>query len=267
MRGGYHIRIVLHPNPPLPTSDPSPNTHIFIPTSIFQHLPSHPPKHTARRNALFNPKHKDYRYGPIRFDWVDFDKMSATTVSGKAKEHGRGMCMLSPCIEYLCHNRPETATATFIPHAQTKSGSANLPEGTGHVYRETSSNQQPPIDAPISVALEDDPETAGGVMLAVLAVPAWMTPSDFLTFVAPAAEGVVHLRMIRYLSICKIFEFELMDIFIRDSLPNRSIVVVNFSKAADAAEFAEAYNGKPFNSMEVSTWLRQYTPKNTIIRL
>ncbi|EKM50438.1 uncharacterized protein PHACADRAFT_152408 [Phanerochaete carnosa HHB-10118-sp] len=59
-----------------------------------------------------------------------------------------------------------------------------------------------------------------------------MTPSDFLSFVAPAAEGMAHLRMIR------------------DSAPNRSIVVIKFRNAEDAAEFVEAYNGKQFNSME-----------------
>jgi hypothetical protein len=69
-------------------------------------------------------------------------------------------------------------------------------------------------------------------MLAVLAVPSWMTPADFLGFVAPAAEGVAHLRIIR------------------DSAPNRSLVVIKFLDAASATEFAEAYNGKPFNSME-----------------
>jgi BRCA1-associated protein len=35
-------------------------------------------------------------------------------------------------------------------------------------------------------------------------------------------------------------------------MPNRSIVIIKFFNSADAAEFAEAYNGKPFNSMEVS---------------
>ena len=37
-----------------------------------------------------------------------------------------------------------------------------------------------------------------------------------------------------------------------DSAPNRSLVVIRFKDEADAAEFAEAYNGKQFNSMEVS---------------
>lgn len=33
------------------------------------------------------------------------------------------------------------------------------------------------------------------------------------------------------------------------------MVVIKFRKASDAAEFAEAYNGKQFNSMEVSVHL------------
>lgn len=44
----------------------------------------------------------------------------------------------------------------------------------------------------------------------------------------------------------------LFDEFVfSDSAPNRSIVVINFRNEADANEFAEAYNGKQFNSMEV----------------
>jgi BRCA1-associated protein len=39
---------------------------------------------------------------------------------------------------------------------------------------------------------------------------------------------------------------------VSDGAPNRSIVVIKFNNTADAAEFAEAYNGKLFNSMEVS---------------
>lgn len=48
-----------------------------------------------------------------------------------------------------------------------------------------------------STASTSDNDEEEGVMLGVLAVPSWMTPSDFLTFVAPAAEGMAHLRLIR----------------------------------------------------------------------
>ncbi|TFY75304.1 hypothetical protein EWM64_g8709 [Hericium alpestre] len=74
-----------------------------------------------------------------------------------------------------------------------------------------------------------------GVMLAILAVPAWMMPADLLAFVAPAAEGMAHVRILR------------------DSVPTRSIVLIKFRKPEDAVEFHEAYNGKPFNSMEAET--------------
>ena len=38
---------------------------------------------------------------------------------------------------------------------------------------------------------------------------------------------------------------------ISDFAPNRSMVIIKFLNPAAAAEFAEEYNGKPFNSMEV----------------
>lgn len=42
-----------------------------------------------------------------------------------------------------------------------------------------------------------DNADSDGYMIGVLAVPSWMTPSDFLAFVAPAQEDVSHLRMVR----------------------------------------------------------------------
>ena len=38
----------------------------------------------------------------------------------------------------------------------------------------------------------------------------------------------------------------------RDTAPNRSIALIKFRKVEGALEFAEAYNGKAFNSMNVS---------------
>lgn len=78
-------------------------------------------------------------------------------------------------------------------------GSTNLPEGVVHIFRESPSR----TDTEAADKRLTDGETkaelgAGDNTLAVLAVPSWMTPSDFLSFVEPAAEGIVHLRMIRY---------------------------------------------------------------------
>ncbi|KIY62383.1 BRCA1-associated protein [Cylindrobasidium torrendii FP15055 ss-10] len=188
---GFHIRISVSSTP----NDSS----TFLPRDILGKLPSHQPAPTARKNATFNPKAKDYRFGPIRIDWLD--KMSQIS-SGKQKDHG-------------------PAVAKFVP--LDEQGSTNLPQGVVQLFRESG-----PPPAGTSKSQPD----AGGVMLGVLAVPAYMNPSDFLTFVAPAADSISHLRMIR------------------DSMPNRSLIVINFTNTEDAAAFIEEYNGKPFNSVE-----------------
>ncbi|KAK7445414.1 hypothetical protein VKT23_014831 [Stygiomarasmius scandens] len=198
---GYQIYIVLNTS-----KERKQNSH--IPRSIFDRLPSQPTKPTNRRNATFNPHKKDYRFGPIRIDWLDRSKMNPSSLLGKEKEGASG-----------------PAVAEFIPQG-TSSGSTNLPDGVVRVFRDSSNTSTDPNSDSVDRPITD------GVVLGVLAVPSWMTPSDFLAFVAPAAESISHLRMIR------------------DSVPNRSIVLIKFSKPEDAAEFIEAYNGKPFNSME-----------------
>jgi hypothetical protein len=88
-----------------------------------------------------------------------------------------------------------------VPHTRKKIGSTYLPEGTVHVFRDGAGKPTPEeLEAKVdemslSEALAGDSD---GIMLGVLAVPAWMTPSDFLDFVAPAVEGISHLRIVRY---------------------------------------------------------------------
>lgn len=89
------------------------------------------------------------------------------------------------------------ATATFVPHSRTKSGSTNLPEGVVHVYRDCDRRPDADSDKLASSSSARTVNLDDGVTLGVLAVPAWMTPSDFLAFVAPAAEGMAHLRLVR----------------------------------------------------------------------
>ena len=111
----------------------------------------------------------------------------------------------------------EPATASFVTTpVHTKSGSTNLPEGVIHIFRdyprtcEESSKSSVTYAAAAANASAQSPSDPGqetqdnvesdDLTLAVLAVPSWMTPSDFLAFVAPAADGIAHLRMIRYVS-------------------------------------------------------------------
>lgn len=101
-----------------------------------------------------------------------------------------------------------------------------------HVLRDPKGNFNSERPESSAIVVSNDNGEDDSVMLGILAVPSWMTPSDFLEFVAPAVEGMSHLRLIR------------------DSVPNRSMVIIRFLNPADAAEFVEAYNGKPFSSTE-----------------
>ncbi|KAF7309649.1 hypothetical protein MIND_00336000 [Mycena indigotica] len=204
---GYHIRISV-------TLESTNQTLPFAPGSIFNPLPAQTPRPTARQNATYNPRHKDYRRGPIRLDWIDLDMSDKS--AQKAREKGR-----------------EPAIATFIASETVESGSTNLPSGVVHLFRQGAGKL--PQDQTSSSAVTADAPEQDGIMLAVLAVPPWMTPADFLAFVAPASEGITHLRIIR------------------DTIPNRSMAVIKFSHSTRASEFVEAYNGKPFNSLEPET--------------
>lgn len=121
MRPGYHIRISV--SKPAQTSQTSSSysrpqfneAAEFIPSSLFQILPAHPPKSTGRRYTFHHPRsqtpaeqeHTDYRFGPLRIDWVDFDT-SAMDVSGSKKAaigkerdtHGRGEKLFRIYLNY-----------------------------------------------------------------------------------------------------------------------------------------------------------------------
>jgi BRCA1-associated protein len=60
-----------------------------------------------------------------------------------------------------------------------------LSDGVIHLFRTNAS----------ASVVEDYVED--GTVLAILAIPSWMTVSDFLTFVLPAYEGFSHLRIVR----------------------------------------------------------------------
>ncbi|KAJ3571914.1 hypothetical protein NP233_g3431 [Leucocoprinus birnbaumii] len=207
---GYHLIVSV---------SPALDHNLFTPKFIFQRLPQHKPSLYRRRSSLNHAKGKDYRKGPLQIDWMDFEMNESSTRrqhanTGKEKDRGKG-----------------PAEATFVPTSRSKSGSTNLPEGIVHIFRDVGDRPKSEELAKRASEILPDAEDAG-VMLGVLAVPSWMTPSDFLTFIGPAMESVTHLRIIR------------------DSAPNRSIALVRFTNPADAADFVEVYNGKPFNSME-----------------
>ena len=93
---------------------------------------------------------------------------------------------------------PGPAQATFIPNKHTKTGSTDLPEGVVHIFRDSASIlSSEALETTAGASTVSSNADCDGVMVGVLAVPPWMTPSDFLSFVAPASEGMSHIRIIR----------------------------------------------------------------------
>ena len=131
-----------------------------------------------------------------------------------------------------------TPKATYIP---SSSGSATLPDGIVHIYRDAPKNsrQQFTFGSTSKNEPVNDEPVEECKTVAVLAVPPWMTPADFLAFVAPAAENMAHLRLIR------------------DAAPNCTMVVVQFREASAVSEFIAEFNGQPFNSLEVGSVFHQ----------
>ncbi|KAF9323111.1 hypothetical protein BGZ91_003823 [Linnemannia elongata] len=74
-----------------------------------------------------------------------------------------------------------------------------------------------------------------GTSVCVLAVPSYLSPGDFLNFVGPVRSNVSHFRIIR------------------DSVPNRFMVLMKFRTKEATAEFYKRYNGKAFSSLETIT--------------
>jgi BRCA1-associated protein len=225
-----------------------------ISQASIQHFPSTIPEQKDL------PCEVDYRFGSVRIDWVDFDiessegkrmnEMEAKNMRDGTWKHER--------INVWFHDiLIGPVTGTFVEHKRSQSGSIQLPEGSVHLFRDSASksfatfSHGGALDHADGVFQTSD--GAAGVMVAVLAVPSWMTPSDFLAFVAPALDGMTHLRMIRF-EVYLPHSPATADEVTSDSAPNRSIVVINFSQATDANEFAEVYNGKAFNSMEVCSF-------------
>lgn len=74
--------------------------------------------------------------------------------------------------------------------------------------------------------------------LCILAVPSYLSPSDFLGFVGEATlDDVSHFRMIR------------------TARANRYMVLMKFRSGKKAGEWQRTWNGKVFNSMEVSDFI------------
>ncbi|KNE59465.1 hypothetical protein AMAG_03743 [Allomyces macrogynus ATCC 38327] len=110
----------------------------------------------------------------------------------------------------------------------THQGTAQIACGILHLYRES-----PPPSPSSSRPAHTVIHTASTNLLCILAVPMYMTPADFLTWLGPIhAVHISHLRMIR------------------DHLPHRYMVLARFRDAAGARACFTERNGRAFHAFE-----------------
>jgi len=92
-------------------------------------------------------------------------------------------------------------------------------QGILHFYKE---NYMTSLD-------EDVPRSQ---MICMLAIPAWLSCTDLLNFLAPCCPGIRRVRIIR------------------DSTPNQYMALVLFHSQEEADECYKTFNGTPYNSIE-----------------
>ncbi|USP81450.1 hypothetical protein yc1106_08724 [Curvularia clavata] len=178
-----------------------------------------PPKRPAhRRTQSF--AHKDWRFDTISILSIDMKPADDTDLAqSRAKS-----------LKHPSHASNTSGLATkgkFIP---SDLKDTEVGWGVVHLYRD---GQETPglydeVDRGNKTFNEEDCTT-----LCILAVPSYMTPSDFLGFMGEQTrEHVSHFRLIR------------------TSRANKYMVLMKFREAKRAREWRKEWDGKPFNSME-----------------
>ncbi|GJJ11224.1 hypothetical protein Clacol_005456 [Clathrus columnatus] len=230
----------------------NPNSAVHWPKDIFEKLPSNSIQrrssglnsNSAITSDYFSSEGKttnDWRFGAIVIDWIDRELVGTPKIS---MEPQNTVTQNQQKNKSVMRNADDN-----FSKSRMYEGSTTLPEGVVHMYRHSHNYNQniatfTPVDQDTSIIdsfsnkdvkanMVKVDDSNDGSTLAVLAVPSYMTPIDFMTFIAPASESIAHLRMIR------------------DSSPNRSIVLLKFRAREDAILFSQEYNGRPYNVLEV----------------
>jgi BRCA1-associated protein len=179
-----------------------------------------PPTRPGHRRAQ-SFAHRDWRFDTISILSID---MSASNGDDLGRSRSKSLKLPAQA-----QNTGGLATkGKYIP---SDLKDTEVGWGVVHLYRD---GQETPglydeVEGANKEFREDDCTT-----LCILAVPSYMTPSDFLGFVGERTrEDVSHFRLIK------------------TSRANKYMVLMKFREAKQAREWRKEWNGKAFNSMEV----------------
>lgn len=126
-------------------------------------------------------------------------------------------------------------TGSGVPHARfTPQGLFDGEQGNGkvvygivHVFR-----RDKDADGEGEHTSDAAADDALGTVLAIIGMPAQVTPSGLLSFIEPAAEVISYVRIIRQVEL------------------GRSIVLLKFDDAIDAEEFYKVFHHEPFDALD-----------------
>ncbi|KAG0051442.1 hypothetical protein BGZ83_003780 [Gryganskiella cystojenkinii] len=195
-----------------------------------------PPKHTSTLDNGENNNNQnlvqDYRFGSIKVASLDSsDKMppSSPATAGKTKASKNKKLATAAAT-------PGGGSTAFL-EAEPVQGILRLYKDrneitTGDIHQATGEDGTSSSDLPLDREGAQIIHPDHGTAVCVLAVPSYMSPGDFLNFVGPVRSNVSHFRIIR------------------DSVPNRFMVLMKFRTPEATDEFYARYNGRTFNSME-----------------
>ncbi|EGX49556.1 hypothetical protein AOL_s00078g45 [Orbilia oligospora ATCC 24927] len=203
-----------------------------------------------------SPEHIDYRFSVVTIESISMASNPQTQNDSDlstGRLRGKSVSFADSADSHF-----SSVKARYTPMV---SSTANIGYGVVHLYRETTETpglfgpgvaNSPELDAQAS------PESARGeyystkspdldklpghdehdsTVVAILAVPAYMTPSDFLGYVgADTREAVSHFRLIR-----------------TGEDVRKYMALLKFRKLEDAKKFTRDYNGRVFNTMEPET--------------
>ncbi|KAJ2628811.1 hypothetical protein H4R22_003677 [Coemansia sp. RSA 1290] len=204
------------------------NSHLAL---HIDHLKGAKRKH-FKKQQLFKERQKetcewlqrfDYRFGSLQLEWWEIAELESMPLQE-----------LGPLGEYEANLELSASYEIGIlrlyrsrhVYPEPQCLESNYPEQIAGSSAATTSNAAKSCIG----ATEERPRT-----LAVLAVPGYMTPADFLTFTASFRDSIEHVRVIR------------------DGSPNHYMMLLQFRSVAVADEFYAYYNGKTFSPLEPET--------------
>jgi BRCA1-associated protein len=202
--------------------------HELVPGQKWlERIDSFPP---LESNRALSPKTvvKDWRFGRISIETVDLACMG-----DMAGETSRAGALAAPTLGPTFGGAGTATKASFMP---LKTINTNVGWGVVHFYREGE-------DTPGLGQLADDNEhgepsdpSTDCTTLCIPAVPAYISPEDFLGFIGERwRSDISHCRMVMTTQ---------MSIY---------LVLLKFRNSNRAKEWRKEFNGKVFNTMEASS--------------